>query len=447
MESSRINLTWKRLAVISPEAIWVFVGQAGTAMAGFLGIKLLTYVLNPAEYGRLALANTIVMLVGMNLFGPLGQGLMRFWSISKDRGDLDNFYAVSNRYARYATYLTLLVISIVFIIFVLIKNIDWAILLALSLSVGAISGLLSLRISVFNAARQRRRVALIQTGSYLLRPMIAAFLIILIASNASWAMLGYLLATFLILLIAERLYRHTVSATSSTLKWDQPLSLFQGVGKEIFSFSGLFFIWGIFSWIKASWDRWSLQTFYGPEVVGVYTVVMLLATYSLTFGSGFLTRFFLPIAFQRAGDLKHYGSIESANKILITMIAIYIIGASILVAFFKIFHRPLVLLISTDRFVKFSFLLPWLTAVLAFYQLGEMLVSFGALANRLQVYLVPKIISSILAGIFIPYFSAKMGLVGVVWGFALAGLVYTPWCAMKTIKLIRNSLYNEEQKK
>jgi O-antigen/teichoic acid export membrane protein len=61
------------------------VGQIGTGIAGLVGVKVLTNVLGPGEFRRLALANTVVVLVSTNcLFGPLGQGLMRFWSICQD---------------------------------------------------------------------------------------------------------------------------------------------------------------------------------------------------------------------------------------------------------------------------------------------------------------------------------------------------------------------------
>ena len=66
-----MNIPWNKLFKLTPEAIWVFVGQAGTAAAGLFGIKLLTHVLSPDEFGRLALANTIVALIGTNIFGPL----------------------------------------------------------------------------------------------------------------------------------------------------------------------------------------------------------------------------------------------------------------------------------------------------------------------------------------------------------------------------------------
>jgi len=423
-----MNIPWSKLFKLTPEAAWVFVGQAGTAVAGLAGIKLLTHVLAPSEFGRLALANTIVALIGTNIFGPLGQGLIRFWAISKDRGNLDVFYSVSNRYARFAIYI---------VSFLLMKGANWGVLLMLSLIVGAVTGWLGLRISVFTAARKRKQIALLNIGNAFLRPVIAVGLIVLIASDASWAMIGYLSATFLILLIAERLYHHAVSETaSSTLESDKITSVSKGLSKEILSFSWPFLVWGIFGWVYMSSDRWALQTFYGAEVVGAFAVVSQLAVYPLILGSGFLSTLFTPIAFQRVGDLTNRHNINSANKLLGIMTGVYILGVVILILLFSLFHHSLVLLISNTQYAKFSFFLPWLTAAWGLFYLGQVLSTFGMLANNSKVYIMPKLVSAIVAGISTFCLASTIGPVGVVWGLATAGFVYALWCTIIAWKVV-----------
>ncbi len=431
-----MNIPWNKLLKLTPEATWVFVGQAGTAAAGLFGVKLLTHVLDPSEFGRLALANTIVALIGTNIFVPLGQGVMRFWAVSRDRGNLDVFYSVSNRYARYAIYIVLL-LTIISTPFLLLKGANWAVLLTLSLVVGAVTGWLGLRLSVFTAARKRKQIALLNIGNAFLRPIIAAVLVVLIVSDASWAMVGYLLATSIVLLMAECLYRYTVSETSSSvLESDKAVSLSKGLGREIFSFSWPFLVWGIFGWIYTSCDRWSLQTYYGPEVVGAFVVVSQLAVYPLIFGSGFLSTLFTPIAFQRVGDLTNRHNIISANKLLGVMTGVYTLGAIILISLFFLFHHSLVLLISNTQYAKFSFLLPWLTAAWGLFYLGQVLTTFGMLANNSKIYIMPKLVSAIVAGVSTFYLASKIGPVGVVEGLATAGFVYALWCTIIAWRMV-----------
>jgi len=431
------SIALKKLWVLTPEASWVFVGQVGTAIAGLLGIKLLTDALGPSEFGKLALANTIVALIGTNFFGPFGQGIMRFWAISKDRGNLDVFYAVTNRLIIFICLISISTSIILVSIFSIIKDFDWTILIAFSLVIGIITGLFSLRVGIFTVARQRKSVAIFNIINSFLRPLIATFLVILTISKVNIALAGYLFAAILILLIEERFYHKVFSEASPChLKTNMRIPLFQGMGREILSFSWPFLVWGIFGWVHASCDRWSLQTFHGAEVVGAFAVVSQLSIYPLEFGSGFLTALFMPIAFEKAGDLTKNGSVVSANRILTGMTGAYILGTMLLIGFFALYHQQLILLISNKRFVTYSYLLPGLTIAWAFFFLGQVLTQYGLLANKPQLYIMPKIISSLVAGGATFYLSFRMGAIGVVWGLAIAGIVYAIWCIVIAFKFV-----------
>ncbi len=422
---------------LGSEAFWVFLGQIGAAAAGLLGVKILTSVLIPAEFGRLALANTLVALITANLFGPVGQGLMRYWPICRDRGDLGIFYPVANRIGRYA-----IAISVSFIIGLVVVSVaagakNWFFLIFIALVAGAVTGWMSLRISVFMAARERRLVALLKIGNASLRPVIAALFVLMIAVSASWAMFGYALAAIIMAITANYYYiRNHSSKISFPSRKDNPFPLNTNLRKEILSFSYPFLIWGIFGWAHLSCDRWALQTYHGAEIVGAFAVVSQLATFPLIFGSGFLSALFSPIAYQRAGDLLDHRSVSSAYKILGAMTGLFILGAGILIALFGLFHRPLVLLISNINFMRFSYLLPGLAAAWAFYYLGQILCSFGLLDNKPGYYILPKLVTSIIALVLTFSFSARSGAAGVMWGLLFAGFVYAVWCALILWRLI-----------
>lgn len=262
-----IILLRRRILKLTPEALWVFIGQVGIAIAGLVGIKLLTHILDPSEFGRLALANTIVALIGTSFFGPFAQGLMRFWAISKDRGNLKEFYTVSSRFAKYISFVVFLITAMVSTLIICIAHkFDWTILVILSLAIGVIMGDFNLMISVFGAARQRRRVAILNTSNAFLRPMSAALLVILIIAKANIALLGYLIAVLFVFLVTQRIYSQMISEISRHyLKPKLRVLLFEGLSKEILSYSLPFLVWGIFGWLHISCDRWSLQTFYGSE--------------------------------------------------------------------------------------------------------------------------------------------------------------------------------------
>ncbi|MBW1849320.1 MAG: oligosaccharide flippase family protein, partial [Deltaproteobacteria bacterium] len=141
---------------LQKEVAWIVIGQAGTAIAGILGIKLLTNVLLPAEFGKLSLATTIIALISTNfLFGPLCQGLMRFWAISKSKRNLKGFYAVSRQLKQQVIAVSLVVSIVLTVIAAFFRGMEWAALFAVSTAAGIFGGWLGLRVAVFTAARKR----------------------------------------------------------------------------------------------------------------------------------------------------------------------------------------------------------------------------------------------------------------------------------------------------
>ena len=116
------------------------------------------------------------------------------------------------------------------------------------------------------------------------------------------------------------------------------------------------------------------------------------------------------------------------------MTIIYILGIIILILLFSVFHYPLVLLISNIQFADLSFLLPWMTFAWSLFYIGQILSNFGMLANQPQVYIMPKIVSAIVAGICTFYLSNKIGSTGVVYGLIIAGIIYALWCGIIAVE-------------
>ncbi|MBL7211878.1 MAG: lipopolysaccharide biosynthesis protein [Desulfobacteraceae bacterium] len=427
---------WIQILRLRSEALWVFVGQLGTALGVLLGVKILTHFLDPLEFGRLALANTVVILVGTNLFGPLGQGFMRYWSISQDRGNVQEFAVISNRYARFLIFVVLGVSLILFVLSAFTGWLDWLVLITISLIVGAFTGYFGLRLSVFLAARKRKIVALVNTGTAFLKPFIATVFVVFLVSSADCVMWGYLVSTVVIMYIVEHLYRNNLKdALQASPPMRNPEAGSSNLGREVLTFSWPFCVWGIFGWIHQSCDRWSLQAFHGSDVVGAFSVIALLAVYPLIFASGLLSNLFMPIAYERAGELYSLNAIKSASRLLFVMTGSYVFGALVLIVLFGIFHRVLVVLISNTNYVKFSYLLPALTISWAFFYLGEMLAGFGFLANRPKLYILPKLTSGTIAAISTFYLSSRIGPTGVVWGLGISGFIYAVWCAIIAFRL------------
>ena len=118
------------------------------------------------------------------------------------------------------------------------------------------------------------------------------------------------------------------------------------------------------------------------------------------------------------------------------MTGVYTLGAIILISLFFLFHHSLVLLISNAQYAKLSFLLPWLTAAWGLFYLGQVLATFGMLANNPKIYIMPKLVSAIVAGISTFYLASRIGPTGVVLGLATAGFVYALWCTIIAWRMV-----------
>ena len=435
----------RRIFSLRSEALWVFIGQLGTALGVVLGVKILTHVLDPAEFGRMALANTVVLLVGSNIFGPLGQGFMRFWAICQDRGQANEFVLVTDRFAGRLVFLMISASLILFAVSAVAGWHPWLVLITLSLITGGVTGYFGLRLSVFLAARNRKIVALVNTGSAVLKPVIALFFVIVLFSNADCVILGYAVTAFLAAFVVEHLYKRTFHPVSfkpsvgGEKKWGTDALGTTDLGKEILAYSWPFCIWGIIGWVHQSCDRWSLQAFHGVDVVGAFSVISVLAAYPLIFGANLLSNLFIPIAYQRAGSLNCPGSVRSANRMLYSMIGLYVVWAVATIFCFSFFHYEIVLLTSNLKYVAFSALLPGLASAWALFYLGQIFSGFGLLAKQPRQYIFPIVVSAVIAAVSTFFLSKMYGPEGVVWGLGISGFVYAAWFVGIGIRLTNGS--------
>ncbi len=428
-----------RIIHLGAEALWVLCGQVGVAFGGLISIKVLTHLLNPNEFGRLTIANTIIVLVGMIFFGPLGQGLMRFWSISDERNEINLYNALSRKIIVILASLLGLTALIAGIVIFFSPWHDWVWITVLSILTGTFVGWAGIRLSILIAARKRKNVAIVNSITAFAKPGVAAAIVIVVGFRADAALIGYLIATGFSVILAEFFVRIIIRGKSRTTIAPPMKDSPNRLRREIFKFSLPFLIWGGFAWAHQSCDRWAILSFSGADAVGAYSVISQLAFYPLVFGSNFLSTFFIPIAYERAGNLDSESAVRSGNWVLISMTCIYITGAVILMLLFTFSHRALVLLISNENFVAYSYLLPWLTGAWSLYYLGQILSGFGLLVNKPQIYLVPIVSSGILASSTVFILGSQFGIKGVIWAIGISCFFYASWCLLIAKNIISSN--------
>jgi O-antigen/teichoic acid export membrane protein len=429
------SISYKRFR---SEIFWILLGHGGVLLGGMTGIKLLTQSVSPVEFGRFALANTLVLLIGTNVFGPVGQGVMRFWSITGERGERAVFSRLSGKIIHQLSLWILGIGAGSATVVFFWKDWGWGILVFVAIAAGILSGWAGVRLSVLMAARERKRVALINTCAAFAKPLAGVLLIYFFIADAVLILAGYTISLCVVVIVCENQFKKLVSSTAAVQ--DRPQNRVAGnhcLKNELSAFIWPFYIWGIFGWMHQSCDRWAIQSFHGTEVVGAFFVISQLALYPLVAGSSFLSTFFIPIAYQKAGGSVSGTDFRSATRIISAMTGFFFIGSAALILLYVFFHEHVVLLISSDQFTVYSTYLPWLTGAWALYYLGQMFAGFGLLANKPGLYITPIIVSGVLVTLLSFLLSSIYGVLGVVWAIGVSGAVYALWAFMVSFSLIR----------
>lgn len=418
------------------EIFWILLGQAGVLLGGMTGIKLLTQWVSPVEFGRFALANTIVLLVGTNVFGPVGQGVMRFWSITGERGERAVFSRLSVKIIhKMSLWILCLGGGSAAAVFFL-KGWGWGMLIFMSVAAGILTGWSGVRLSIFMAARERKWVALINTCAAFAKPLAGVLLVYLFIADAVLILVGYVISLCVVVIVCENQFKKLTGTIGQDRPENNPTPDHR-LKNELSAFIWPFYIWGIFGWMHQSCDRWAIQTFHGTDVVGAFFVISQLAVYPLVAGSSFLSSFLLPIAYQKAGGRVSGTDFRSATKIISIMAGSFFFGAAALIVLYVFFHEKVVLFISSDQFTGYSVYLPWLTGAWALYYMGQMFAGFGLLANRPGLYVRPIVTSGLLVSLLSFLLSSMYGLPGVVWAIGTAGAVYALWSFIVSFSLVR----------
>jgi len=108
----KIHNSIKELSSIS-------IGYLFTALGGLLGVRILTAYLTPSQYGELSLGITMGGFIYSVFFGPLTNGITRFFPVAKDKKELSFYlFNVLNIIIKGFSFIGLISLSIIiFIVF------------------------------------------------------------------------------------------------------------------------------------------------------------------------------------------------------------------------------------------------------------------------------------------------------------------------------------------
>lgn len=418
----------KRFQRLSKEGFWIVFGQAIAVLGALVGVRVLTELLDPTAYGELALGLTIATLVNQTILGPLNQGTTRFYSPAVERGDVHGYFSAVWWLVAFATGAVVLMILFAIIVLQLSKHAQWIAIAVTALIFAILSGYNSIFSGIQNAARQRSVVALHQGINSWIKFLVAAGLMVILGASSTNAMIGYALATVIVLASQVYFFRKLLPGPGDEIttkkEWRQ----------KIWNFSWPISTFGLFTWMNVISDRWALELFSSTYEVGQYAALYQIGYYPVSLASGLVMQFLSPILYQRAGpatDLQRVVEVYGMSWRL-TFMSLVITGVVFLIVL--VFHDRLFRIFVAKEYLSVSYLLPWMILAGGIFVSGQTL-ALGLMSQmKTKVQIFPKISTAVI-GVMLNFILAyQFGIDGVVAAAVCFSLLFLFWYIALTIR-------------
>lgn len=406
----------ERFRHLFKEGSWIVVGQV-MMIGSLVGVRLLTTLLNPAEYGELALGLTIATFVNQTILGPLAQGVMRFYAPAIETNDLVGYLASVKRLLFCSTIVIIGLMSICLVSLMVSGQSKWIAITISSLVFATVSGYNYILGGMQNAARQRSIVALHQGIETWLRFLVAALLINWLGASSTVSMIGYVLGSAIIMASQSVYFRKTVPRRH----WHGNKHVWQA---KIWQYYWPISVFGIFTWFQMVSDRWALGLFRTREEVGMYAALFQLGYNPIAMATGMAVQFLEPIFFQRSGDgcdLQRNADVSRLG-VRLTGLALGLTGISFCIAFLlqvQIFET------FVDRkYQAVSYLFPWMVLSGGIFAASQT-IALNLMSQNKTYQMMPFKIGTALLGVLLNLLGGYYyGITGIV----MASVIFSISC-------------------
>lgn len=407
------------------ELFWVAFGYGLAGLAGIVGVRILTSLLAPAEYGRLALAMTVATLAQQVIFGPLSNSATRFFSPSEEKRQLTGYLRITKRILDKTTGLFLLCLGVAAIGLWLANLKAWCVLVLAASGFSLFFGWTSILNGMQNAARQRAIVALHGGIGQWLRFGLAALAVLAFGKSAVWALTGYV-ASSLLILASQILFFKREIAPRTRLDNDSENPPF-GLEREMTKYGRPFALWGTVMWAQQSADRWALQSFKSVAEVGQYQALNQLAFQPVFLWAGFAVQLISPIVFSWAGDGTEAQRVNRARRLNLMFVLCTLALAGVMAAIAGRYHEFIFSHLVAAPYRGISGMMAIMVLSGGFCAAGQVISIALMTGKKTSRLLAPRIGTGVI-GVLLMLAGAKyFGVSGVVWAGLASYAAYFVW--------------------
>lgn len=336
------------------EAGWVIFGQAATALATLVGLRLITEFVPPAVYGTVALVLGVVALAQGLAVGPLMQAVLRFHPDVAAVGGAAELRRAANRALRRPLLLALtsLVVSAMVWVYFEPRQL-WLAPFALALFLAETAR--SVEITFLNAARRQRAMALLVASDAWLRPVAAVFAVWLWGPHGAAVLGGYLVGAVVPLSVYWAAACLSRAAADGQAK---AKSAVPELACRLKSYAWPLTALPLIAWVSGQADRYIIGAFAGVSAAGLYAALYGLASKPFLMISASVELVLRQPFYARVGAADHAG----ARRALGVWLGCVLTAAATIALAFLLFHAEIAEVLFAAAYRADSALMGWIAA-------------------------------------------------------------------------------------
>ena len=427
---------------INPKLIkefsWILIGQIFSVLGALIGIRVLTSLLIPAEYGKLALGMSVTTFIAVSTIGPLTSGAVRYFAPARQEGKLGSYFKAVKELTSKFSFGIILISSIGLITILISGKSEYFVFFIGAIAFAILENYQNMINAIQNAARNRSIVAFHNVLSTWFKFLIAAGLIIIIWDSSVVVIWAYSLSMLLVI-FSQLFFLNRLIVKRNNLSDTNDIDVFKYKSK-IFSQSWPVAIWGILSSFYIVLDKWSLELFSTTTIVGVYAALFQLGSFPIRLLVNLFTALIVPIYYEKAGNATENDKLLKVYKIVASSSLIAAIVFSILIILTFIFQENLIFYFLGNRntYLANSFVLPWICLSTVMTNLSSIICFAFRISNKIKIMLKPFAITTIIGIISVIIGANLAGLKGVIIAINIESLIKLIW----TIKIFQKDYKN-----
>lgn len=397
----------------------VVAGQLGVAFVSLAGLRLLTTLLVPAEFGRVALGISIATLFQQVVFGPIAVATLRYAGTAYDDSDLQGFLRSVDRLLAQGVAVSVAAAAVAGLVVLALGLYHWLTLGVFCVWFASASGVFTTQLSIDASLRNRGWVAALQACSEAARYLVAGvFVVLLGAHNAVVVMAGFAAALTLAALIQiARTRRSPVATPTSPQEWRPVLLRF---AKPLALTGGV-------TWSQMTSDRWSLNAVMSTADVGVYSAVYQIAVAPFSLFGSMIQQLLGPIVFRIAGTGADRDRVRESHVQVMLAVSVLLVLSAIAVLATWQFHAAIFRLLVGPAFSQYSYMLPIGVMAGGLLAAGQVVATTVMSRGETRHLVVPKAVTSVI-GLILNILGARyFGVLGVLMANVAFSLLYFVW--------------------